>query len=333
MDEYRFFECFISNHKPQPSSSILLYLSSMASQGSGDFTIVIIILLLIIGIVVYSYLNRRRVANKQKELMKALRASPKFIKDAPALVHGPAAAPDCILPTTGEHVAFYGMFVISRESEISGTHSGTRIGVDGITVPASGNKITDVKGFRFFESSGDFTVMQGGSPYFVRFSSIMAYFAEGAAMVSFAGDMMKQAGLSEQAWNDFMNFQVGENALKTLCGFEAPIVTQHAKSHGGGFAVHKTTDHTSVSITEVRSRIDSRIHYLMAGHNIPQGILDLIAKRGITLEEKEEVIVVETVIPLNKEVFAFGTFDGGQNIAFADSSVQLLVSYQDPALE
>lgn len=305
----------------------------MASQGSGDFTIVIIILLLIIGLFAYAYLNKRRVANRQKELMKALRASPKFVKDAPALVHGPAAAPDCILPTTGEHVAFYGMFVMSRESEVSGTHAGTRIRVDGISVPTSSSKITDVKGFRFFETSGDFTVMQGSSPYFVRFSSIMAYFAKGAAMVSFAGDMMKQAGLSEQAWNDFMNFQVGENALKTLCAFEAPIVAQHAKRHGGGFAVHTTTDRTSISVTEVRSRIDSRIHYLMAGHNIPQGVLDLIAKRGIAPEEKEEVIVIETYIPLNKEVFAFGTFDGDKNIAFADSSVQLLASYADPAAE
>lgn len=292
-----------------------------------------LIILAIIGLYAYSYLNQRRVANRQKELMKALRASPKFAKDAPALVHGPAAAPDCILPTTGEHVAFYGMFVMSRESEVSGTHAGTRIRVDGISVPTSSSKITDVKGFRFFETSGDFTVMQGSSPYFVRFSSIMAYFAKGAAMVSFAGDMMKQAGLSEQAWNDFMNFQVGENALRMLCGFEAPIVTQHAKRHGGGFAVHTTTSHTSVSVTEVRSRIDSRIHYLMAGHNIPQGVLDLIAKRGIAPEEKEEVIVIETYIPLNKEVFAFGTFDGDKNIAFADNSVQLLASYADPAAE
>jgi hypothetical protein len=84
---------------------------------------------------------------------------------------------------------------------------------------------------------------------------------------------------------------------------------------------------------EVKSRIDSRIHYLMAGHNIPQGILDLIAKRGIALEEKEEVIVVETYIPLNREVFIFGTFDGNRSIAFADSTVQLTISYTDPSGE
>lgn len=305
----------------------------MASSDPTGLYIFGLIILAIIGLYAYSYLNQRRVANKQKELMKAFRASPKFVKDAPVLVHGQAAAPDCTLPTTGEHVAFYGIFVMSKESEISGTHSGLRANVGGISVPAAGNRITDVKGFRFFETSGDFTVTEGSSPYFVRFTSIMAYFAKGAAMVSFAGDMMKQAGLSEQAWNDFINFQVAENALKVLCGFEAPVVTQHAKRHGGGFTAHKTTERTSVSVVEVKSRIDSRIHYLMAGYNIPQGILDLIAKRGIALGEKEEVIVVETYIPVNKEVFVFGTFDGGQNIAFTDSTVQLLASYQDPAAD
>ena len=305
----------------------------MASSDPTGLYIFGLIILAIIGLYAYSYLNQRRLANKQKELMKVFQASPEFVKDAPVLVYGPARAPDCILPTTGEHVAFYGVFVMSRESEISGTHSGLHANAGGIPVPAAGDRIADVKGFRFFETSGDFTVMQASTPYFVRFSSIMAYFAKGAAMVSFAGDMMKQAGLSEQAWNDFINFQVAENALKVLCGFEAPIVAQHAKRHSGGFMVHKTTDRTSVSVVEVKSRIDSRIHHLMAGHNIPQCILDLIAKRGIALEEKEEAIVVETYIPLNREVFVFGTFDGDRSIAFADSTVQLTISYTDPSGE
>ena len=68
----------------------------------------------------------------------------------------------------------------------------------------------------------------------------------------------------------------------------------------------------------------------MAGYNLPQGIFDLIAKRGITLDDKEEVIVIETFIPLNREVFVFGTFDGDNSIVYADGTVQLSVSYTDP---
>jgi len=104
------------------------------------------------------------------------------------------------------------------------------------------------------------------------------------------------------------------------------VGTWLAKKRSGGLALHTTTDRTSVSLVDVKSRIDSRIHELMAGYNIPQGILDLIAKHGITLEEKEEVIVVEISIPLNREVFVFGTFDCGGTIAFADTTVQLSVS-------
>jgi hypothetical protein len=71
----------------------------------------------------------------------------------------------------------------------------------------------------------------------------------------------------------------------------------------------------------------------MAGYNMPQGILDLIAKRGIALKEKDEVTVVETFIPLNREVFVFGTFDGDRSIVYADGAVQLSVSYTDPGEE
>ena len=71
----------------------------------------------------------------------------------------------------------------------------------------------------------------------------------------------------------------------------------------------------------------------MAGYNLPQAIVDLIAKHGVTLKDKDEVIVIETFIPLNKEVFVFGTFDGDRSLVFADGTVQLSVSYTDPAGE
>ena len=69
----------------------------------------------------------------------------------------------------------------------------------------------------------------------------------------------------------------------------------------------------------------------MAGYNLPEGILNLLEKRGIALKEKDEVIAVETFIPLNREVFVFGTFDGDKSIVYADGTVQLSVSYTDPA--
>ena len=40
-------------------------------------------------------------------------------------------------------------------------------------------RISAVKGFRFFETSGDFTVESGGTPYLVSVESILGYFAKG----------------------------------------------------------------------------------------------------------------------------------------------------------
>lgn len=245
-------------------------------------------------------------------------------------MRGPATAPDASLPTTGEHVAFWALFVLSREAAISGTHPGVRVSVGGIPVSGSESRINAVKGFRFFETSGDFTVAEGTSSYIVKVSGIIGYFAKGASRVSFAGDMAKQAGVPGQFWNDSLNFTVAEQALKMFCGYEAPIAFQHQKTQSGGWTRQDSTDYTTASVVTVKSSIDSRIHYYNAGHNIPTGVLELMATRGITLEENEEVIAVEMFIPLNKEVSVFGTFNGEGDIVFSDNTIGLSVSYGEP---
>jgi hypothetical protein len=302
----------------------------MASDSSGLY-IFGLILLLILGLFAYSYLNKRITDDKRKQLVKAFKASPIIAKNAPILVHGPAASPDRILPTTGEHVAFYSMFVMSKESAISDIQEGIPIQVQGTDLNPA--RINRVKGFRFFETSGDFMVEQGETSCLVCVSSILAYFAKGGAMVSsLVGGKMKGSGLPEEFWNDSMNFQTAQPALNMLCGFDAPIGTANTKSRSGTWTKKETTHQTSLSVVTVKSRIDSRIHYFNAGINLPRGILELITKRGIVPEDKEEIIVVETFIPLNKEVYAFGTFDGERSITYTDGTVQLSVSYTDPEL-
>lgn len=302
----------------------------MASDSSGLY-IFGFILLIILGVVAYSFINKRITDDKRKQLIKGFKASPVIAKNAPILVHGPAAAPDRLLPTTGEHVAFYSLFVLSKESAISDVQNGIPISVQGTDLnPARINK---VKGFRFFETSGDFIVEQGETPYLVSVKSILAYFEKGGAMVSsLVGGTMKGSGLPEEFWNDAMNFQTAQPALNMLCGFDAPIGTRNTKSRSGSWTKKETTHQTTLSVVTVKSRIDSRIHYFNAGINLPPGILELITKRGIVPVDKEEVIVVETFIPLSKEVFVFGTFDGDRSIAYTDGTVQLSVSYVDPEL-
>lgn len=303
----------------------------MASGSTTGLYIFVFLLLLFAGIAAYAFLSNRRLANKRKQIIKTFKTSPKIAKDAPIFVQGPALAPDLILPTTGEHVAYYGLFVLSRETAITDTRSNAGIRIDGIPPGTNRTHIDSVEGFTFFETSGDFTVASGGSYYFVRVSSVFAYFKKGMDIVSgLVKDQFAKMGMPESVINDNMNFKLAEQALKMLCGFEAPIVEERSRRFSGSWTKTTTTGHTTFSVVTATGRIDARVHHFMAGYNLPQGIMDLLAKRGIVLKEKEEVIVIETYIPLNREVYVFGTFDGDRGIVFGDTDVQLSVSYQDP---
>jgi hypothetical protein len=300
---------------------------SMAPELTG-FIIFLIICVLFIAFIMYAYLNSHLAKNKRRDLIRAFRASPKIIKDGPILVQGQAQAPDLILPTTGEHVAFHSLFVVSRESAIADTRIRSSVQIGGFS--QSRTSITRTKGFRFFETSGDFTVVSGGTPYLVSVTGMLAQFAKGASMfTSFVAGEAKNAGLTEGLWNETMNFHLAEEALRMLCGFSAPIGTERSTMRSG----FEKIDYATSSIVTVTSRIDSRIHYLVAGQNLPPGIQDLLAKRGIVPEEKDEIIVVETFIPLNREVYVFGTFDGDKSIVSKNGTVRLSVSYTDPEEE
>ena len=264
--------------------------------------------------------------------MKAFRASPDIVKDKPIFIQGQAQAPDMILPTTGEHVAYYGMFVLSKETAVTDTRSNISLDINGIPLGTNRSHINSVQGFHFFETSGDFTVASGSAYYFVRPSGILAYFKKGSDMVSgFVGGQLKNAGMPDGVFQDAMTFTNAQVALRMFCEFNAPLVEDHSRrfSHPS-FTKTNTTQRTSITIVTATARIDSRVQNYMAGYNLPQGISDLITKRGFTLAEKDEVIVVEVFIPLNREVFVFGTFDGDRSIIYADPDVQLLVSYTDP---
>jgi len=305
----------------------------MASDISGLY-IFGFILLLIVGLFAYSYLNKRITADKRKQLIKVFRASPKFAKDAPILVQGQAQAPDVLLPTTGEHVAYYGLFVLSKETAVTDTRSNVRLRIDGIPLGTDRTHIDSVQGFTFYETSGDFTVAAGGSYYFVRASSVFAYYKTGMDLVSgLVKGQFAKMGMPESVIDDNLNFKLAEQALTTLCGFNAPILEERSRRFSGSFTKTKTTGRTTFSVVSAKSRIDARVHQFLSGYNLPQGVQDLITKHGHVLAEKEEVIVIETFIPLNREVFVFGTFDGDRNIAFTDSTVQLSVSYTDPGQE
>lgn len=188
-------------------------------------------------------------------------------------------------------------------------------------------RVTGTKGSRFFTMSGDFLVSSRGTRYRVGMTDVPDRFAKGASMVTpLVAGQMKNSGVTDDLYNRSMAFLLGDRAIRLICGFEAPWGQE--KSTTGGLLA-KTTYVTS-SVVTVKSRIDARIQYFTAGKNLPQGIQDLLTQRSIVSVENEKIIVVETFIPLNREVWVFGTYDGDTSIIFHNSTVQLSVSYTNP---
>jgi hypothetical protein len=82
----------------------------------------------------------------------------------------------------------------------------------------------------------------------------------------------------------------------------------------------------------VKSTVDSRVQNYLSGINLPPGILAILEKKGITLEDKTEITVTEVFIPVGREVYVFGTFDGDKSVISTDPVVRLSVSYDDPEM-
>lgn len=307
---------------------MLLATAAGASSSSGDNQTDLVIFLLVVGfmaaVVLYAYLYKLKSYHDLKKMARAFRQNPVMAKGAPALLHGPAIAPDVLLPTTGEHVAWYAMFVLAREMKITGTSSPAGIG----GIATGTGRITGVHGFRFFLLSGDFAVRSGGTACTVRISSLMDWFAKGSASVSsVVKGTITSSGFPAPVYDDSIGFTVAEAALDWVFRFALPM---KIRQQGGTRFRWNASTYTTVK--SVRSTIDSRVQEYVSGFNLPEGIAEILKQKGINPGEKTEITVAEIFIPLNKEVYVFGTFDGDNGIVHADPKVRFSVSYEDPEL-
>lgn len=281
------------------------------------FGLVLVILIFagFFGLILYGFLSERLFQKNRTLLIRKFKESPVIKKDAPILVKGYARSPDIVLPTSGEHVAFYALFIITKETSMTGNiRWGTR-------------NVTNFKGFRIFEMSGDFSVVSGTTPFVVSMSSAMARFVRGSSAVySLIEGTVQRSGFPRDVYKDAMECSGAEAALRTVTGYNAPIKSLKSFNVVNG----ENTSYESASVVSVTSSIDARVHYYITGYTLPPAVSEILAKRGIVPENKEEFIVMELFIPLGKEVYIFGTFDGDKSIVFSDSRVRLSVSYDDP---
>lgn len=288
------------------------------------FSIVILILAVAFALfIIYSILRNRNDGKKRKNLIRKFRKDPVIRIGAPVLVQGKVWARDILLPTTGEQVAFYALFIMSRETTVSGISSEPVSG----SLTMKTTHVTGLHGFRFFVSSGDFNLNANGAQYSVSITSLLDLFSKGASAVSsLVSGTATSHGVAANIIDDTALFSAAKGALSWAFGFSAPL--QDSKYSRGN--QYSRTTYSRISAGAVKSTVDSRVQDYMAGVNVPEGILAILARKGITLEEKEELVVIELFIPAGKDVYVFGTLCESNTIAYGDPVTRLSVSYDDP---
>ncbi|NMB79698.1 MAG: hypothetical protein GYA23_11470 [Methanomicrobiales archaeon] len=252
--------------------------------------IIIIIIAILAGLILVSDRITRMM---QLRRIRAFRASPVKRENEPVLIQGLAVSPGHTLPTSGEQVAFYALFVMTQGSNLAMAFKRTQL-------------LPSTTAFKIFESSGDFTVIENTVPYRIEISSIVAYFFTGGRM--FAEQHRHEAislGYSETIFNEAVNFEAAIQALTKV------------------FRISATGD-------SYISAIDTRVTHYQYGDNTPSGILDFIRRKGISPKPGEKISVIEFSIPQKKPLYVFGTLGEGNSIRYTSDTVSLSVSYTDP---
>jgi len=253
----------------------------------------IAVFLVILIIVLFLVFNKRASMGNRIRLIRAYKAAPRKTADAPVLVHGPAGSSGVAMPTGGEPVAFHATFIMSPGCTL-------------IRMPGDPKFLPSGSSFKVFTTSGDFSVNDSGVTCIISIISALERFSEGAAMFSENQKMNAVLdGMPESVFDDMLTF---EAAIKALAGVFA--ITATGKS--------------------VTSSIDSRVSRFTQGRDVPPAIAGMLRQKIIRPQCGEEITVAEFFIPLEKSVFAFGTFDGVDTVLFDDTAAGLSVSYVDP---
>jgi hypothetical protein len=284
------------------------------------------IVVLILGFVILLPIMSRFSRQRRRKQIRAYKTTPVKKKDAPILIRGHAQVPDLVLPTTGEHVAFYAVFMLSKEISMNVPPERSRRTIRLGPIEKHVEKVTNLEGFGVVEMSGDFSVVSDGVPFVVRISDALAGFSGGVRAVSslFSSDV-RGSGIPDGTYQNWMEFKAAESALFLLLGYRAPMKTRALSAAHDGLVTEVIIN----SVPSVKSAIDSKVHEYIS-EDIPPGIQEILAEKGVVTGGRGEIIVVETFIPLGKEVYIFGTYDGDRGIALKDKITGLSVSYEDP---
>jgi hypothetical protein len=253
-------------------------------------------LLFVLLIAVYLIWGKNIETRNRRNLIHTYRAALQKTEGKPVLIHGAAGSNGVVMPAGGDPVAFHATFIMSA----------------GCTLIRDGNHqkpLPSYASFKIFTTSGDFTVTEAGVPYRVSIISALERMKTGAEYFS---KQYKQTlvldGMAEWVFDDMVAFEAGSQAL-------VPV-----------FSI--TEDGRSVTGT-----IDSRVRTFAHGRDVPPAIADMLKQKIIRPEPGAEITVIEFFIPLKKQVWVFGEFDGKDIVRDGEGRGGLFISYLDPEQE
>jgi hypothetical protein len=292
---------------------------SVQFQGLNTFTVIIFGFVVAFFIFLFSWNWYRRY--DRKRLIRHFKAAPSLRLGDPALIRGVATGPVHRLPSSGEPVAFYSIDISSRVSEIT---SARRIQVGPIGIGS--RSVTGFHALRIFDQSGDFTVVSGGTEYLVNISSIFSYFQRGeTAFSKFLSTTGVFSGAPPDAITMTMDGAATSAVLQFLLGYSASVATE-TLSHSSWGTERNIRVQT---VNAVTSTVNATFQDYTS-ETVPPGVKAILDRKGATLSGDDEITVTELYIPIGKEVYVFGTYDGENRISYRHNIPGLSVSYQDP---
>ena len=256
----------------------------------------ICLVLIFLAIVILQYFSKKLAGKNRLNMIRAFKATPVKNEGAPVLIHGSVGTRGVTIPAGGEAVAFHATFIMSSDCTL-------------FVQPGLQKALPEPSSFRIFVTSGNFTVTESGIPYTVSIISALERMNMGAGY--FTNKHRTNAildGVPETVFDSMVRFIAGSQALGPVFGIAD----------------------TGRSFT---SSIDSRVRTFRQGTDVPVGIAEILKGKIIRPQPGGEITVAEFYIPLKKDVWVFGEFDGNDTIRYGEGGAGLHISYMDPEME
>jgi hypothetical protein len=274
----------------------------------------IIGVLLLLALFGYFYI----IKNKRKEIIKKLKTNPAISEGAPVLLEATAVGPARELPSSGEKVAFYGLSVISKKGSLHG-----RIALKGI--------------FSITTMSGNFKVRsRDGNEYTVDLEDYLGRANTYGKLVAPLSDYDAKMTLGSLEGEGKIVKTPSSRINSVLTVVFGSTVWKKRDTHWYlPIRLANILAPITITVFNPKSTVDIGLHLYTIGKDMPERITAVLKDNGILggiANDGDEIYVIETYIPMGKNVYVLGTCTSLEKKAVSgtNTTTGFTVSYADP---